>query len=66
VVGKTVAEATTTLAAAGLKAVVIPDAKSTATPDTVFAQLPVADSLVPPNSQVVIEVAGSDAKPTPY
>ena len=66
VVGKTVADATATLEAAGLKAVVIPDAKSTATPGTVFAQLPVADSLVPANSQVVIEVAGSDAKPTPY
>jgi len=66
VVGKTVDEATATLAAAGLKAVVIPDAKSTATPGTVFAQLPVASSLVPPNSQVVIEVAGADAKPTPY
>ncbi|MDR3687106.1 MAG: PASTA domain-containing protein [Coriobacteriia bacterium] len=66
VVGKTVDEATTALTDVGLKAVVVPDPQSTATPGTVFAQLPVAGSLVPPDSQVVIEVAGSTAKPTPY
>jgi serine/threonine-protein kinase len=65
-VGKTEAEATTALTDLGLKPVVVPDAKSDAQEGTVFAQLPAAGSNVPPGSQVVIQVAGAGAKPTPY
>jgi len=66
VLGKTADEATATLVAAGLKPVVVPDPKSDAPAGTVTSQLPETGSTVPPNSEVVIVVAGSDAKPTPY
>lgn len=66
VVGKTADEATAALAAVGLKPVVVPDSKSTAKVGTVIEQLPEAGSTVPPDSDVVIVVAGDVLKPTPY
>ena len=66
-VGMQSAEATKAIAALGLKAVVVPDTKSTAAKGTVTAQSPTAGSSVPPESQVVITVAAGPAvKPTPY
>ena len=67
-VGKTADEATSTLIGLGLKPVALPDPKSASNPGIVIGQLPEAGSQLPPDSVVVITVAGAmfPTKPTTY
>ena len=63
--GKTADEAYSALKSAGLVPVSVPDPESTEPDGTVVDQLPAAGSMVPPNSRVVLVIAGG-AIPTPY
>jgi serine/threonine-protein kinase len=58
VVGQTAQNATTTLENLGFRVKTVPDNNSTATPGTVTNENPPALSMVPPNSQVTLTVAG--------